>query len=149
MDLPNSLNEIMSSAATALAGAGASWLALRRKYSSDTTGIAKDKAESSLMATLIAERDMAMTTAREAWAQRTEDARQIARLEARLDAEKLETARLRDELFSMRLHVRKLTSVLVKLDPTSASILDITEANGDGISTAFMQEGKGDETATR
>lgn len=58
--------------------AGFFWF--RRKTSRDSTEITKDRAEENLVKTLATERDKAMADAREAWARRTQDAEQIARL---------------------------------------------------------------------
>lgn len=120
-----------------LAGAGgavATFLALRKKYSKDSALIAQDKAEVQLIATLMAERDSAMRAAREAWDQRVTDARVIARFEALMEAGERETKRLRDEIFAMRLHTRKLTAIIVRLDPQAAQSLHI-EPDSDGLET--------------
>lgn len=127
--LPDWLNGVMAAAG----GSVLTFLGIRRKYSQDSNAIAKDKTETSLMATLIAERDTAMRNAENAWDQRVEDARHIAKLEAQLEAQKTETTRLREELFAMRLHVRKLTAILVKLDPHAAQLLDLNNMPRDGI----------------
>ena len=116
------------------AGATGMFLALRRKYSKDSTAMAQDKAEVQLIATLIAERDAAMRSAREAWEQRTTDAKMIARFEALQEAGERETTRLRDEIFALRLHTRKLTAIIVRLDPQAAHILQI-EPGSDGLTT--------------
>ncbi len=109
----------------AFGGAATTFLAFRKRFSQDSAAIAQDKVETSFVATLMAERDMAMKSAREAWDQRTQDARDLARLEALLEASERETKRLRDELFSLRLHVRKLTAMAVRLDPQAAQLLNI------------------------
>ncbi len=116
----------------AAGGAVASFLALRKRYSQDSASIARDKSESTFIATLMAERDMAMKQAHEAWSQRVDDARALARLEALLEARDREVTRLRDELFSLRLHIRKLSAIAVRLDPAAAHLLNLN-ANGDGI----------------
>lgn len=108
------------------------FLALRRKYSRDSAAMAQDKAEVQLIATLMAERDAAMKSMREAWEQRTTDAKAIARFEALMEAGDRETTRLRDEIFALRLHTRKLTAIIVKLDPQSAHILHI-DPHSDGV----------------
>jgi hypothetical protein len=131
-DLMTPVQEWINTALAAIGGAAASFFALRRKYSQDTTAITRDRAESNLMVTLMTERDAAMRTAQEAWSQRTEDAKAIARFEALLEASERETKRLRDEIFSMRLHTRKLTAIIVRLDPQAAQMLQL-DANGDGV----------------
>lgn len=113
-------------------GAMMSFLALRRKYSHDSAAIKQDQAQTQLITTLIAERDAAMRSAREAWDKRTEDARAIARFEALMEAGERETKRLRDEIFAMRMHSRKLTAIIVKLDPKSAHLLQI-DPHSDGV----------------
>lgn len=128
----NNLQEWINTGLAAAAGAIASFLGLRRRYSQDSTHIAHDQAEIGLIATLRAERDSANTAAREAWAQRTEDARAIARFETLMEAGDRETKRLRDEIFALRLHTRKLTAIIVRLDPQAAQLLQL-DANGDGV----------------
>lgn len=129
---PSAFQEWVQTALAAVGGAAASYLGLRKKYSSDSSAIAEDKATSNLMATLMAERDMAMRQAREAWAQRTDDATLIARFEAQLESSERETKRLREEILSLRLHTRKLTAIIVRLDPQAAELLHL-DANGDGV----------------
>lgn len=121
------------------AGATGMFLALRRKFSKDSAAMAQDKAEVQLIATLIAERDAAMRSAREAWEQRTTDARSIARFEALMEAGERETARLRDEIFAMRLHTRKLTAIIVRLDPQAASLLHV-DPHSDGMDHVPVQQ---------
>lgn len=113
-------------------GAGGMFLALRRKFSKDSAAMAQDKAEVQLIATLMAERDAAMRSTREAWDQKVNDAKAIARFEALMEASERETTRLRDEIFALRLHTRKLTAIIVKLDPQAASMLGV-ESGSDGL----------------
>jgi hypothetical protein len=128
----STFQEWASNALAGLGGAVAAYLGLRRRYSQDTAAITQDKAQGTLIATLIAERDAAMRSAREAWDQRTADAKAIARFEALMEAGERETNRLREELFAMRLHTRKLTAIIVRLDPQAAQMLQV-DSNGDGI----------------
>lgn len=129
----NILQEWANTITTSVVSAGAAFLFARRKFSKDSAGIAHDKGESNLIATLIAERDAANSNAREAWAQRVEDAKRIARFEALMEAAERETKRLRDELFSLRLHTRKLTTIIIRLDPNAAQLLELKQSAGDGI----------------
>lgn len=122
----------MNTALTGLGSAAATFFFVRRKYSQDTTAIVQDKAQGQLITTLIAERDAAMRSAKEAWDQRTADAKAIARFEALMEAGERETKRLRDEIFALRLHTRKLTAIIVRLDPQAAQMLQL-DSNGDGI----------------
>jgi len=122
-----------------LAGAAASFFALRRKFSQDTTAIAHDKTERDLVAKLMAdrerlsaERDTFMKIAEKAQEQRLIDVGRIAHFEALMEAGDRETRRLRDELFAMRMHTRKLTAIIVRLDPQAAQMLQL-DAHGDGI----------------
>lgn len=116
-----------------LGGAFASFMGLRRRFSRDTAAIQQDKTETSLMATIIAERDAALRQAKEATEGRLADAKRIARFEALQEAGDRETKRLRDEIFALRLHTRKLTAIIVKLDPQAASLLQLDTMPGDGI----------------
>lgn len=72
--------------ATGLAGAGAAWFALRKRYSTDTTEIRKDRGEWEWIQAAIAERERALQEVAEARDERTADVQTIARLEARLEA---------------------------------------------------------------
>lgn len=125
-------DELVQTTAAAIAGIAGTFFAMRRRYSKDSVGIVEDKAQSQLIITLMAERDSAMREAREAWAQRTADAKAIARFEALQEAGERETKRLRDEIFSLRLHIRKLTAIIVKLDPDSAHLMQL-DSNSDGV----------------
>lgn len=126
------LPEWLNTALGGLGGAAAMFFGLRRRYSQDSTAIVQDKAQGTLITTLIAERDAAMRSAKEAWDQRTADAKAIARFEALMEAGERETKRLRDEIFALRLHTRKLTAIIVRLDPQAAHLLQL-DSNGDGI----------------
>lgn len=127
-----SLQEWWNTSLAAIGGAVATFFALRRRFSQDTKSIAHDKAESKLIATLMAERDTYMRIAKEATEQRLIDVGRIAHFEALIEAGERETKRLREELFAMRLHTRKLTAIIVKLDPQAAQLLQI-DSKGDGI----------------
>lgn len=137
----NLLQEWANTITAAAVSVGATFLAMRRKYSKDSAGIAHDKAEGNLIATLMAERDAANANAREAWAQRVIDAQRIARFEALVEAGDRETKRLREEIFSLRLHTRKLTAIIVRLDPQAAHLLQL-DANGDGIDDMDDRRGR-------
>jgi hypothetical protein len=128
----NSLQDWVHTALAGVGGAAATFFALRRRFSQDTAFITQDKAQGNLITTLIAERDSAMRSAKEAWDQRTQDAKAIARFEALMEAGERETKRLRDEIFALRLHTRKLTAIIVRLDPQAAHLLQL-DSNGDGI----------------
>lgn len=132
MQLPDSFELVL----TALGGAAATWLGLRRKYNKDSTDIARDKVETEFMITLRAERDQALATAREAWAQRIDDARTIATLQAEVTAGHRETERLRDELFALRIRMGKIVAIVVKLDPAAAATLELDRGPRDGIPTS-------------
>jgi hypothetical protein len=84
---------------------GALWFVVRRKVSSDSTGIATDKAETGLISRLQKERDEAVGEAQRVRAQRTADAERIATL-------KSENAYLKAELRDERAKTRKLISGL-------------------------------------
>lgn len=128
----NSFQEWISSILAGLGGAAATFFALRRKYSQDSTAIAHDRAESKLITTLMAERDLYMREAQEAHAKEIIAAGRLAHFEALVEAGEKETKRLREELFAMRLHTRKLTAIIVKLDPQAARLLEI-DVHRDGI----------------
>lgn len=128
----NSLQDWVGAILTGIGSAATTFFFVRRKYSQDTTAIVQDKAQGQLITTLIAERDAAMRSAKEAWDQRTADAKAIARFEALMEAGERETKRLRDEIFALRLHTRKLTAIIVRLDPQAAQMLQL-DSNGDGI----------------
>jgi hypothetical protein len=128
----NSLPDWLATILSAIGGAVGSFFVLRRRYSQDSNAIAHDKAEGTLIATLLAERDAAMQSAKEAWSQRTDDAKAIARFEALMEAGERETKRLRDEIFALRLHTRKLTAIIVRLDPQASALLQV-DGNSDGI----------------
>jgi hypothetical protein len=128
----NSIQDWVQTAMTGICSAAATFFFVRRKYSQDSTAIVQDKAQGNLITTLIAERDSAMRSAKEAWDQRTQDAKAIARFEALMEAGERETKRLRDEIFALRLHTRKLTAIIVRLDPQAAHLLQL-DGNGDGI----------------
>lgn len=113
----------------ALGGVGVTFMAIRRRFSQDSTAIAADKAETSLISTLIAERDVAMRNAKEAWEQRIEDARSIARFEALDEAREREIKYLREQVFTMHLHIEKLTMMLMKIDPEGAKLLQLRPAD--------------------
>lgn len=130
METPDWANAI----AAALGGAGTAFLAMRRKWSRDTASIIADRAESNLIAMLVSERDNALAAAKEAWAQRTEDAIKITRWETLQEINEKENIRLRGELFSMRIHVRKLTAIIVRLDPSTAALLNLHD-DSDGITS--------------
>lgn len=131
MDVPD-LGGLGTTVGTAVAAAAAAYLTTRRKFSRDTAGMVADKAEGNLIAMLISERDTALTAAKEAWAQRTQDAIKIARWETLQEVNEKENIRLRGELFSMRVHVRKLTAIIVRLDPNTAALLNLHD-DSDGI----------------
>lgn len=126
------LQDWINAAVAGVVGAAGSFFALRRKYSQDSTAIARDGAESKLLATLMAERDTYMRIAKEAQEQRMIDVGRIAHFEALMEAGERETKRLREELFAMRMHTRKLTAIIVRLDPHAAQALQL-DAHGDGI----------------
>lgn len=134
------LHEWASNAIAGLGGAAAMFFGLRRRYSHDSAAITQDKAQGNLITTLIAERDAAMRSAREAWDQRTADAKAIARFEALMEAGERETKRLRDEIFALRLHTRKLTAIIVRLDPQAAHMLQL-DSNGDGVDLEDRRQG--------
>lgn len=80
------LQTAATSFATACAGAVGAWLALRRRYSEDSTEIKKDRGEWQWIQSAISEREKALREVEEARDVHTEDVRSIARLEARLEA---------------------------------------------------------------
>jgi septal ring factor EnvC (AmiA/AmiB activator) len=138
MAMPTNLTEWLNTAMGAFVGAVASFLALRRKYSQDSAGIAHDEVNSSLLKTLLSERDMAMSTAREAWSQRTEDAKRIAMLETQLQQREVDLKLLKDQVFAFRVELRRLNNKIKRLDPNHDSMLflepdpdDETEPSGD------------------
>lgn len=133
------LSDWANSAVAAVGGAAAMFFGLRRKYSQDSTAIANDKTERDLVAKLMAtleksnaERDTYMKIAEKAQEQRLIDVGRIAHFEALMEAGERETKRLREELFAMRMHTRKLTAIIVRLDPKSAQLLNL-EPNSDGV----------------
>jgi hypothetical protein len=74
-----------TSFATGCAGAFGAWLALRRKYSEDTTEIKKDRGEEKWISNTVQERSDAFKEVGALRAQLTEYATKNARLEAKLE----------------------------------------------------------------
>lgn len=134
------LQDWINTALAGMGGAAATFFALRRRYSQDSTAIARDSTESKLLATLMAERDTYMRIAKEAQEQRMIDVGRIAHFEALMEAGERETKRLRDELFAMRMHTRKLTAIIVRLDPKAAQMLQL-DSNGDGVDFGGQRQG--------
>lgn len=129
------LNELPGWANTAISvvtGAGLAFLGLRKKFSQDSTSIAYDKAQAEHLATVTAERNTYREIAMRLQDQRSEDSALNARLEERVAASVAETLRLRDEILAMRMHTRKLTAIILKLDPNASNLLQL-DSNGDGI----------------
>lgn len=132
----DSLQEWFNTLLFSIGTAVATWFGMRRRYSRDTTVIAHDRAEKALLDRLTTERDEARDREREAVATRLEDVKKIARLEALLETYQTEVLRLRDEVLTMRLHSRRLTSIIVKLAPDEARMLGI-DKDSDGIPEEF------------
>lgn len=140
------IQEWLNTAAAGLGGAAITFFGLRRRFSQDSTAIANDKVERDLVAKLMAtleksnvERDTYMKIAEKAQEQRLIDVGRIAHFEALMEAGDRETKRLREELFAMRMHTRKLTAIIVRLDPQAAQMLQL-DVHGDGID--FQDTGK-------
>lgn len=126
---------------TAVAGAFGAWLALRRKYSEDSTEIRKDRGEWTWIQQAVSEREKALREVDEARDIHTEDVRSIARLEARLEAmvermKALEEARerqigaceervrsLAEQVLDAKLANGRLFMALAKLDKPEAERL--------------------------
>lgn len=141
LDWFTGLETAFTSLFSAVASAGAVWLAMRRKISSDTTGIAEDKLARGMLETMrkeresaiaeardawkimLAERDRAVADAKEAWAARMDDAKKIVTLEQQLKSVDEKYMVLTQELLSMRLRSQKLIAIVAKLDPTAAQLL--------------------------
>lgn len=143
----NSLQDWVNTTLGAIGGGAVSFFALRRKYSQDSTAIAYDKTQTDFVAKLMAaieranaERDTFMRIAEKTTEQRLIDVGRIARFEALMEAGEKETNRLREELFAMRLHTRKLTAIIVRLDPQAAHMLQV-DSNGDGIDLEIHRQG--------
>lgn len=126
------LSDWMRTGVTLFVGAAAGYLGLRKRYSRDTAEITHDKAESGLIETLMRERLAALELAKGASDARLEDGKALARFEERMRQCDKETSRLGDEIFTLRLHVRHLTAIIVKLDPQAAGLLQLN-ASGDGV----------------
>lgn len=127
----------------AAAGAAATAvLTLRRKYSQDSTAIVYDKANGDLLKTVLAERDLYMRELKEAHAKELVAVGRIAHVEGLMEACERERKVVDEKLFTMRLHMRKLTTMLIRLDPQTASLLEIGGA-GDGIESDFTSTQSG------
>jgi phage shock protein A len=130
MAMPD-LQEWFNTAAGAVVGAVASFLALRRKFSKDSAEIAQDQLNTSWLKTLLSERDMAMASAKDAWSQRTEDAKRIAKLETILEARESEMKQLKDQLFAFRVELRRLNDKIKQLDPNHDAMLLVPDDDDD------------------
>ena len=95
--------------------AGFFWF--RRKVSYDNKEIAKDGAESSIIKTLIEERDKAMKDAREAWARRTFDAQRIASLEMENGFLKRDIASLTAQVGELKRTVDLVMNAITSMRP--------------------------------
>jgi MFS superfamily sulfate permease-like transporter len=85
-----------------IAGVATSLALFARRVSRDRTEIAKDRAEQTSLAKLLAERDTAITESREFWRLRQLDGASIARLENRCANQQREIKRLQLEFASFR-----------------------------------------------
>jgi phage shock protein A len=122
MAMPD-FQEWINTVSGAVAGAIGSFLFLRRKFSKDSAEIAQDQLNTNWLKTLLAERDMAMASAKDAWSQRTEDAKRIAKLETILEARESEMKQLKDQLFAFRVELRRLNEKIKQLDPHHDAML--------------------------
>jgi hypothetical protein len=137
--------------AKGLAGAGLAWLALRKRYSADTTDITEDKTKQWLITTLRAEiadarvqRDKATEVAKESVDIRIADATTIATLradlknherssviceersskaEARAAAAEEHSRKQSEELLVANMYVETMIAVIARLDPAEAARL--------------------------
>jgi len=123
MALPD-LQEWLNTAAGAVAGAVSSFLLLRRKYSKDSAGIAEDGIRIDSLKAAEDRSAAAWEVAKEAWAQRSADAAAIARLQTLLEARDAQMKDLRDQLFAFRVQIRRLTQIIIRLDPTAEVLLE-------------------------
>ena len=122
---------------TAVGGAVGGVLTLRRKFSQDSTAIVYDKSNGDFLKTVLAERDLYMRELKESHAKELVAVGRIAHVEGLMEACERERKVVDEKLFTMRLHMRKLTTMLIRLDPQTASLLEIGGA-GDGIEADFM-----------
>lgn len=135
------LQTAFTSAMTAVAGALGAWGLLRRKYSQDTTEIRKDQGEWQWIQAALAERDRVVLAMEAARVTLTEDARTIARLEARvafledrdmmyeedrirhLGACEERVRSLSEQVLDQKLNNARLFMALSKADPEAAESL--------------------------
>lgn len=142
--LSESIDQVLTGVATTIAGAAAAIFALRRRYSSDSNEITKDKAESRFVVTLLAERDAAVASNKALMDQRVEDARMIAKMEAQVLAEQERTKEMREEILTLRLTVQKLCAIVAKLDPSAAARLEMGPSH-DSTSTPLPERESHDQ----
>lgn len=90
---------------------------LRRRTSRDSTEIAKDRAEESLIGKLANERDKAMEAAAEAWSRRTEDAKEIAGLRATNEYLKRDIERLTLDVERLSRQLDQVSAAMARITP--------------------------------
>ena len=130
--------------ATGLAGAGAAWFALRRRYAKDSSEITETRLGTSLLQTFKTERDAAVKVARESLDLRLTDAVTIAtqalkletceqrmtecqertgKAEARAAAAEEHSRAQAEELLIAHMQADTLAALVARLDPEEAARL--------------------------
>lgn len=105
---------------TAVVAALAMWV----RASKANATVKKQNVEGDLYERLVKERDDAMRDAREAWATRTHDAEQIARLIAREEALRNDMVRLRDEFSAWKRMILRRFPEAADFMPSNTGTLD-------------------------
>lgn len=106
-------------------------LFLRRRLSNDNSVINRENAETNIIAILQRERASAMKAAEEAWAQRTNDAQEIAGLSVALNAYEKRNAELMEEVRQLSRQFRALRNLLLQIAPERAQ--EILDSNYGGL----------------
>jgi hypothetical protein len=105
MSVEQPISELLMNAGgwgTLGAGVASTVMLLRRRWSRDQTEMTKDRAESHLIITAMAERDEARAEARAAWASQQADGAAIARLTAQNEQQAREIQRLTQEFAAFK-----------------------------------------------
>lgn len=136
----SSLPDWVQAGLAAFVASAGTFLAVRRKWSKDGASIAGDTAERDMMAKLAAERDAANTRAEKAiekmqelMEQRILDAEKLARFDERMQHCDRESTRMSGEILLLKLQQRRLTAIIISLDPKSEALLRMNEGIEDPV----------------
>lgn len=112
---------------TAIGGAAATFLVVRKRLSSDNKDITSDRTESRLVVTLMSVAERSQKSAEESMALRAKDAESIGRLTAELESAREKAREQAEQMLIMKMRVEKLIAVVVKLDPLTAHRLSLDD----------------------